>query len=42
VGRGQQRRPEVGPAKLELNAILEESGPQPMIAPPAVCTADRR
>ena len=33
--------PEVGLAKLELNAILEESGPQPILTLPAVCTADR-
>jgi Xaa-Pro aminopeptidase len=33
--------PEVGLAKLELNAILAESGPEPILTLPAVCTADR-
>ena len=34
-------KPEVGLAKLELNAILEDDGPQPLLTLPAVCTADR-
>jgi Xaa-Pro aminopeptidase len=33
--------PEVGLAKLELNAIIEDGGPQPLLTLPAVCTADR-
>ncbi len=33
--------PEVGLSKLELNAILEDDGPQPLLTLPAVCTADR-